>query len=132
MLKQQPPETEAARRFALHALTLNDVRFPSGRIEDWTTLAIASAVTGHDVDARNAWFVALALTSDLQRLCNAAVSAEASYGERLRPSVQALLQRVRLVGGLRSLRGRERGEARDAGPSQGHGKAAPRPRRPIP
>ncbi len=95
LLKQRPPETEAARRFALHALTLNDARFPSGRTEDWTALAIASALTGHDDDARNAWFVALALTSDLQRLCTAAVNAEASHGELLRPSVQALLQRAR-------------------------------------
>ena len=94
-LKEHPPQAEAARRLALHALTLNDARFPSGRTEDWTTLAIASALTGHDADARNAWYVALALTDDLQHLCNAAVRAEASHGERLRPSVQALLQRAR-------------------------------------
>ena len=94
-LKARPPQAEAARRLALHALTLNDARFPSGRTEDWTTLAIANALTGHDADARNAWYVALALTSDLQHHCNAAVRAEASHGERLRPSVQALLQRAR-------------------------------------
>ena len=129
LLKQQPPETEAARRFALHALTLNDVRFPSGRTEDWTTLAIASAVTGHEDVARNAWYVALALTADLPRLCNAAVSAEASYGEMLHPSVQALLQRVRSSAAYGHCEAagaepRRRDKATD--------KAAPRPRPPHP
>ena len=94
-LKERPPQTEAARQLALHALTLNDPRFPSGRIEDWTTLAVASALAGSDADARNAWYASMALTNDLQRQCDAAVRAEATYGERLRPSVQAMLQRAR-------------------------------------
>ena len=94
-LKERPPQAEAARQLALHALTLNDPRFPSGRIEDWTTLAVASALAGRDADARNAWFASMALTSDLQRQCDAAIRAEATYGERLRPSVQAMLQRAR-------------------------------------
>ena len=68
---------------------------PSGRIEDWTAFAIASALTGHEADARNAWFASMALASDLQEQCNNAVRAEAIYGERLRPSVQAMLQRAR-------------------------------------
>ena len=94
-LKERPPQAEAARQLALHALTLNDPRFPSGRIEDWTTLAVASALAGREADARNAWFASMALTSDLQRQCDAAVRAETTYGERLRPSVQAMLQRAR-------------------------------------
>jgi hypothetical protein len=94
-LKEKPPHAETARQLALHALMLKDARFPNGRIEDWTTLAIADALTGRDTDARNAWFVSMALASDLQRQCDAAVSAEATYGERLRPSVQAMLQRAR-------------------------------------
>lgn len=94
-LKERPPQADAARQLALHALTLNDARFPGGRVEDWTTLAIASALTGHDIDARNAWFVSMALTTDLQHQCDAAVRAQATYGERLRPSVQAMLQRAR-------------------------------------
>ena len=94
-LKEHPPQADAARQLALHALTLNDDRYPGGRIEDWTTLAIASALTGHDIDARNAWFVTIALTNDLQRQCDAAVRAQTSYGERLRPSVQAMLLRAR-------------------------------------
>jgi plasmid stabilization system protein ParE len=94
-LKEQPPQAEAARQLALHALALNDPRFPSGRIEDWTAFAVASALTGHEADARNAWFASMALASDLQHQCNNAVRAEAIYGERLRPSVQAMLQRAR-------------------------------------
>jgi hypothetical protein len=94
-LKAQPPKAEAARQLALHSLALNDPRFPSGRIEDWTAFAIASALTGHEADARNAWFASMALASDLQHQCNNAVRAEAIYGERLRPSVQAMLQRAR-------------------------------------
>ncbi len=94
-LKENPPQAEAARQLALHSLTLNDPRFPSGRIEDWTALAVASALTGHEADARNAWFASMALASDLQHQCNNAVRAEAIYGGRLRPSVQAMLQRAR-------------------------------------
>jgi len=94
-LKEQPPQAEAARQLALHALALNDARFPSGRIEDWTAFAIASALTGHEADARNAWFASMALATDLQHQCNNAVRAEAIYGERLRSSVQAMLQRAR-------------------------------------
>ena len=70
-------------------------RFPSGRIEDWTAFAVASALTGREADARNAWFASMALASDLQHQCNNAVRAEAIYGERLRSSVQAMLQRAR-------------------------------------
>jgi len=94
-LKDQPPQAEAARQLTLHSLALNDPRFPSGRIEDWTAFAIASALTGHEADARNAWFASMALASDLQHQCATAVRAEAMYGERLRPSVQAMLQRAR-------------------------------------
>jgi len=94
-LKEKPPQAETARQLALQALTLKDDRFQNGRIEDWTTLAIAAALTGRDAQARNAWFVSMALADDLQRQCNAAVRAQATYGERLRPSVQAMLQRAR-------------------------------------
>ena len=112
-----------------HHLTLNDVRFPRGRIEDWATLAVANALTGHDVDARSAWFVALALTGDLQHLCDAAVRAEASHGERVRPSVQALLQRARSSAAY----GRcEVAAAPKESRAKAQAKPAPRPRRTIP
>ncbi len=94
-LKEQPPRAESARQLALHALALNDPRFPTGRIEDWTALAVASALTGREAEARNAWFASMALANDLQHQCSNAVRAEAIYGEKLRPSVQAMLQRAR-------------------------------------
>jgi hypothetical protein len=97
-LRQRPAQVESARQLALHALTTYDARYPQGRIEDWTTLAVASALAGRDSDARNAWFVTLALVSDPQRQCRAAVNAYAMYGERLRHPVEAMLQRVHATG----------------------------------
>jgi hypothetical protein len=97
-LRQRPAEFESARQLALHALTTRDVRHPQGRIEDWTTLALASALAGRDKDARNAWFVTIALVSDTARQCRTAVNAYAMYGERLRNSVEAMLQRVHATG----------------------------------
>ena len=103
-LKERPPQAEAARQLALHALTLNDPRFPSGRIEDWTTLAVASALDRHDADARNAWFASMALASDLQQQCDTAVRAEAIYGERLASFGAGDAAAGALVGGVRPLR----------------------------
>ena len=91
LLKQKPAQPEAARRLALYALTLSDRQFPNGRLEDWTTLAIASALAGRERDARNAWFVTLSLAPTLDRQCRAAVAAYASHGERLRAPTEAML-----------------------------------------
>jgi hypothetical protein len=134
-LKEAPPQPEAARQLALHALTLKDERFPTGRIDDWTTLAIANGLTGRDKDARNAWFVSMALASDPQRQCNAAIGAQATYGDRLRPSVQPMLQRAR------SSAAYGRCEVPQAGPStkpaskpagkNAKSKISQKPRRPI-
>ena len=97
-LRQSPSQPEAARRLALHALTLHDWKFPSGRIEDWNTFAIASALTGHERDARNAWLVALALAGGSERQCRAAIDAYALYGEALRLPVEAMLYRANAAG----------------------------------
>ena len=99
-LKQQPAQAESVRQLALHALTLPDARFPSGRLEDWTTFAIASALAGRERDARNAWWVTAVLAPNLQRQCRAATDAYALYGERLRPSVESMLQRLHATGRL--------------------------------
>ena len=93
-LKQQPQQPEAARQLALHALTTHDPRFPHGRIEDWTTLAITNSLTGRERDARNAWLVTLELAPQPERQCRAAVNAYAAYGERVRPAVEAMLFRA--------------------------------------
>ena len=97
-LKQHPAQPDVARQLVLHALTLQDARFPFGRVEDWTTLAIASALSGRDRDARNAWFVTLALAPSVQRQCRAATDAYAIYGERLRTSVESMLYRMHASG----------------------------------
>jgi hypothetical protein len=73
-------------------LTLNGARQPESRIEDWATLAIASALSGRERDSRNAFLVALALASNLERQCKAALDVYALYGERLRAPVEAMLQ----------------------------------------
>ena len=97
-LRQSPSQPEAARRLALHALTLHDWKYPSGRIEDWNTFAVASALTGHERDARNAWLVALALAGGSERQCRAAIDAYAIYGEALRSPVEAMLYRANAAG----------------------------------
>lgn len=61
-------------------MTLKDARFPVGRVEDWTTLAMPNALTEREVDARNAWFVPMAVCNALERHCKAAVRAQAIYG----------------------------------------------------
>lgn len=96
-LKQRPARVEAARRLALHALALPQADSPHGRIEDWTTFAIASALAGRERDARNAWFVTLSL-APVERQCRAAVAAYAAHGAPLRASVEALLTRIRQAG----------------------------------
>jgi tetratricopeptide (TPR) repeat protein len=97
-LKQRPAQPEAARELALHALAVHDARHPTGRIEDWTTLAIASALAGRDRDARDAWLVSLALAPNVARQCRAALNAYAIYGERLRGPVEAMLHRAQTSG----------------------------------
>ena len=97
-LRQQPAQADTARQLALYALTTRDRKYPTGRIEDWTTLAIASALSGRERDARNAWFVTVALAPNLARQCKAAAEAYAQYGERLRAPVEAMLYRVHSSG----------------------------------
>jgi hypothetical protein len=97
-LKQGPSQAELARQLALYALTLPNARRPGARLEDWTTLAIASALSGRERDARNAWFVTLALAAQPERQCRAAINAYALHGERVRPAVEAMLYRAHASG----------------------------------
>ncbi|MGZ8259774.1 MAG: hypothetical protein ACXWUL_04385, partial [Caldimonas sp.] len=103
LLRQRPAQPEAARQLALHALTLRGARNPEGRIEDWATLAIASALSGRERDARNALLVTLALAGDLERQCKAALDVVALYGERLRAPVEAMLQSAQASGRTRAV-----------------------------
>jgi tetratricopeptide (TPR) repeat protein len=97
-LRVRPAQADIARQLALHALTLRDAKLQAARPEDWTTLAIANALLGRDRDARNAWFVALALAPNPETQCRAAISAYNKYGEALRPPVEAVLYRAYLSG----------------------------------
>jgi tetratricopeptide (TPR) repeat protein len=97
-LRVRPAQADVARQLALHALTLRDAKLQAARPEDWTTLAIANALLGRDRDARNAWFVALALAPNPETQCRAAISAYNKYGEALRPPVEAVLYRAYLSG----------------------------------
>lgn len=98
LLKQRPVRAEVARQLALYALALPDPRFPHGRIDDWTSFAIASALTGRERDARNALFVTLALSHTVDRQCRTALAAVNHYGERLRGPTEAMLARIRTWG----------------------------------
>ena len=98
LLRQRPAQAEAARQLALHALTLRGGRYPEGRIEDWATFAIASALAGRERDARNAFLVTLALAPSLERQCKAALDVYAIYGERLRAPIEAMLQSANASG----------------------------------
>ena len=97
-LRGSSAQAATARQLALHALTTPHPRHPQGRLDDWTTLAIASALTGRERDARNAWYVTLALAPSTDRLCRIALNAYVRHGERVRPSIDALLQRAEASG----------------------------------
>lgn len=93
-LKVSPLQPEMARQLALHAIAMRGARFRTGRLEDWNTYAVASALTGRDADARNALFVTVALARNVERNCRTALSAMADYGERMREPVEAMLLRI--------------------------------------
>ena len=91
--RTHPVQPETARQFALYAIFVSGSR-RAVRFGDWDTLAIASALAGRDIEATHAFFVEVALTSNLDRTCQSALSAYASFGERLRAPVQAMLNRI--------------------------------------
>jgi hypothetical protein len=92
-IQTSPAQPEVARQLAVYALFISGPR-RSTRYGDWDILAISSALTGRDVDATKAFLVEVALTSSLDRTCQTALGAYATYGERLRVPVEAMLNRV--------------------------------------
>ena len=92
-LRMKPVQPEMARQLALYAIFVSGSR-RSARFADWGTLAIASALAGRDIDATRAFLVEVALTSNLDHTCETALSAYASFGERLRVPVYAMLDRI--------------------------------------
>jgi hypothetical protein len=97
LLKVQPMQAESARQLAVHAIALAASQ-RSGRPDDWTTLGVASALTGREVDATNALYVAVALSRNLDASCRAALSAVDAYGERVAGPVAAMMARIREQG----------------------------------
>jgi hypothetical protein len=96
-LRMKPARPETARQLALHAIVLSGSR-RSSRQDEWATLAVASALTGRDGDAVRALFTLLALSDDTDRVCQSALRAYATYGERMRAPVFAILQRIHAQG----------------------------------
>jgi serine/threonine protein kinase len=92
-IRMNPAQPELARQLALYAIFVSGSR-RSARFDDWGTLAIASALAGREIDATRAFFVEVALTSNLDRTCQTALSAYAGFGERLRVPVYAMLDRI--------------------------------------
>ena len=45
-LRVNPAQPEMARQLALHAIAVRGAQYPAGRLEDWNTYAVASALTG--------------------------------------------------------------------------------------
>jgi hypothetical protein len=97
-LRLSPPQPDTARQVALFALAARGAQFHSTRMEDWNTFAVASALAGREADATRALYVTLALSANVESRCASALDALASYGERLRGPVEAMLSRVRTQG----------------------------------
>ena len=97
-LKTTPPQPDLARQVSLMALTARSSQYATTRLEDWQTFAVASALSGRDTDARNALFVTLALSNNVERSCVAGWNALANYGDRMRGPVEAMLYRVYMRG----------------------------------
>ena len=97
-LRAGPEHAETARQLVLNALAFSGAR-RSVQVDDWDTLAVASALTGRHADAAGAFLVGLAISGNPERACRVARDAYATYGERLRVAVEALQRRVRLQAG---------------------------------
>jgi hypothetical protein len=97
-LKVGRSQPETARQLALIAIAYRGARSRTGRIEDWTTYAIASALTGRMADSRNAFLVTAALSPNIERSCKSALNALSNYGERLRDPVEAMFYRIHAQG----------------------------------
>jgi len=96
-LRMKPAQPETARQLMLHAIAIRGSRRSTGP-DDWGTLAVASALTGRETDAIRAFLTEVALSNNVDGSCYSALSAYASFGERLRVPVQVMLSRVHSLG----------------------------------
>ena len=97
-LRAGPENAEAARQLALNALAFSGPR-RSQRLDDWDTLAVASALTGRHTDAVGAFLVGLAISGSPDRTCRTARHAYVTYGERLRVAVEAVQRKLLVQSG---------------------------------
>jgi hypothetical protein len=97
-LELSPPEPERARELALFALATRGDYLTAAWAGGWNALAAANAFGGRTADARNALFVALAISDDVENACVSALRAYANYGERMRAPVEAMLYRAHTQG----------------------------------
>jgi hypothetical protein len=93
-LRANPGQPEMARQLAMHAIAASGAR-RMARPEDWGALAVASAMSGRESDAVRAYLVEIALSSNVDKSCQAALAAYTSFGDRLRVPVSAMLYRAR-------------------------------------
>lgn len=97
-LRVNPTQPETARQLALHAIALRPAQMRTPLADDWNTLAIASALIGREADATHAFYVAVALSRDLDRNCRAALGAVERHGDVMVGPVQAMMLRIRQYG----------------------------------
>lgn len=97
-LRVNPLQAETARQLALHAIALRASGSHAALVDDWSTLAFASALTGREADATHALYVAVALSRDLDRNCRMALGAVDRYGDVMAAPVQAMMLRIRQHG----------------------------------
>jgi hypothetical protein len=97
-IKVVPNQPERGRQLALHALGHRKEPYPTTRFDDWTTFAVASALTGRTPDAAYALAAVLVLARDTDRVCRSMLGALASFGEPLRLPVEDMVDRLQRQG----------------------------------
>jgi len=95
LLTADPTQAETARQLSMHAIALRPSQLRAPLADDWSTLAIASGLTGREADSTNAWYVVVALSRNLDRDCRTALDAIDRHGDVLRAPVQAMMLRIR-------------------------------------
>ena len=98
LLKVNPAQAETARQLSLHAIALRPSQLRTPLADDWSTLAIASGLTGREADATNALYVVVALSRNLDRDCRTALGAVERHGDLMLAPVQAMMLRIRQHG----------------------------------
>jgi hypothetical protein len=97
-LRANPGQPETARQLVLHAIALRASKRQAAIVDDWSTLAVASALMGRVADASHALFVMVALARELDRNCRVVLGAVERYGDPMVAPAQAMMTRIRQHG----------------------------------